>query len=65
MVLIGLIYKSFIENLSNFPNHVIQVRKQDVLNMKYIHFEYEYSGINLISSAKFDLSGFVRLGNFI
>ena len=65
MVLIGLLYKSFTENLSNFLSHIIRVCQQDVLNMKYIRFEYEYSGINLINSTTIDLSGLVRLDNFI
>ena len=64
MVLIGLLYKSFIRNLWNFPSHVIQVRKQDAINIRLIRFEYEYSGINLTNSMSIDLSRLIRLCNF-
>ena len=64
MVLIGLLYKSFIENLSNFPSHIIRVCQQDVLNIESIRFEYDFSGAELISSTKFDLSRLIKLGNF-
>ena len=64
MVLIGLLYKSFIQNLSNFPSNVIRVRKQDVLNIEYIDFKYDISGIELTNSAIIDLSRLVKLGNF-
>ena len=60
MVLIGLLYKSFIENLSNFPLHVIRVTKKDVLNIKCINFEYDYSGVELTNST-IDLSKLVVL----
>ena len=60
MVLIGLLYKYIIENLFNFPNHVIHVRKQDVLNIKSIYFSNEFSeefrDVNLTSSSTIDLS---------
>ena len=64
MVLIGLLYKSFIRNLCDFPSHVIQVRKQDAINIRLIRFEYEYSGINLTNSMSIDLSRLIRLCNF-
>ena len=64
MVLIGLLYKSFIENLSGrFPSQVIRVRKHDVLNIEFIHFQYEYSGVEL-SSTTIDLSRLVNLSKF-
>ena len=62
MVLIGLLYKSFIENLSNFPSHVIHVRKQDVLNIESIHYEYAFSGVELTNSTTIDFSRLVKLG---
>ena len=64
MVLIGLLYKYFIDNLVNFPNHVIRVCKQDVLNIQTIHSIYGYSGVNLISSSTIDLSKLVKLRKF-
>ena len=60
MVLIGLLYNTLIENVLNFPNHVIRVRKQDVLNIKSINFRYNYSGVNLTCSS-IDLSKLVKL----
>ena len=60
MVLIGLLYNTLIENVLNFPNHVIRVRKQDVLNIKSINFRYNYSGVNLTYSS-IDLSKLVKL----
>jgi hypothetical protein len=64
MVLIGLLYESFLKNLSNFPNHVIRVSKKDVLNIRSIHFEYAFSGVDLVNnSTTIDLSKLVRLGN--
>ena len=56
MVLTGLLYKCFIENLLNLPNHVIHIRKEDVLNIESIIFIYQFSGVNLISSPTIDLS---------
>ena len=65
MVLVGLLYKSFIRNLCDFPSHVIQVRKQDAINIRLIRFEYEYSGINLTNLSTIDLSKLVNLGKKI
>lgn len=62
MLLTGLLFKYFIVNLSNFPNHVIHVSKQDVLNIQSIIFIHEYSAVNLTSSSTFDLSKLVVLG---
>jgi len=50
------------ENLLNFPNHVIHVCKQDVLNIESIDFKHEYSEVNLINSSIIDLSKLVNLG---
>ena len=65
MVLICLLYKSFIENLSNFPSHFVHVRKQDVLNIESIVFKYDYVGVELTNSNTIDLSRLVNLGNII
>ena len=56
MVLIGLLYKYSIYNLSDFLNHVIQVSKKDVLKIESIAFMHKYSGFNLTSSFTIDLS---------
>ena len=62
MVLICLLYKCFVENLSSkFPNHVIRVRKEEVSNIEKIEFEHNYSGVNLTSSSTVDLSRLVDL----
>ena len=61
MVLIGLLYYSFTQNLLlEIPNHVIRVGKQDVLNVESIDFQYKYSGVNLTCSS-IDLSNLVNL----
>ena len=60
-VLIGLLFKYFIDNLFNFPNHVIRVWKQDVLNIRTIKSFHEFSEVNLTSSPTFDLSKLVKL----
>jgi hypothetical protein len=51
MVLIALLYKKFSINLLNFPNHVIHVRKDDILNIETIDFTHDYSAVNLTSSS--------------
>ena len=61
MVLTGLLYKCFIDNLQNFPNHVIHVRKEDVLNIESIIFTHQFSRVNLTSSSTIDLSKLVDL----
>ena len=62
MVLTGLLYKCFIDNLLNFPAHVIHVRKDDVLNIKSIDFNHKYKAVNLTtSSSSIDLSKIVEL----
>ena len=50
MVLTGLLFKYFIDNLLNFPNHVIHVRKEDVLNIRSVKFFHQFIGVNLTSS---------------
>ena len=60
-ILIGLLYKYFIDNLFNFPNHVIRVWKQDVLNIQTIQSIHDFSEVNLTSSPTFDLSKLVNL----
>ena len=67
MVLVCLLYKKFVENLSsNFPNHVIRVRKEDVSNIETIEFKHSYSGVNLDGSSKMiDLSRLVNLCKLI
>ena len=42
MVLTGLLFKYFIDNLLNFPNHVIHVRKEDVLNIQESIYLYYF-----------------------
>jgi hypothetical protein len=61
MVLTFLLYEYFIDNLSNFPDHVIHVRKQDVLQIESIYFRHEFSSVNLTSSSTIDLSKLVDL----
>ena len=63
MVLIGVLYKNFIDNLLNFPNHVIRVCKQDILNIQTIYCTHLYSEVNLTSSSTIDLSKLVKLCN--
>ena len=61
MILTCLLYKRFIDNLFNFPDHVIHFSKQEVLNLKTIRFNHEYSAVNLTSSSTIDLSKLVNL----
>ena len=61
MVLIGLVNKFFIDNLYNFPNHVIHIRKRDVLNIETIGISKKHNGVNLTSSSTIDLSKLVDL----
>ena len=48
MVLIGLLKKYFVNNFLKFPQHIIHVRKQDVLNIGTMFFLYDYSSVKLI-----------------
>ena len=49
MVLIGLVQKYFLENLKTqkFPSYVITVRKEDLLDVKELFFNYDVIGVNL------------------
>ena len=62
MVLTSLLFKCFIDNLLNFPNHVIHVCKQDVLNIESIEYRNEYSSVVLNNLSTIDLSKLVNLG---
>ena len=66
MILIGLLQKHFFENLRSekFPSHVISVRKQDLLDIRYISLSYNVFGVNLTNkSTKSNyLSNLGRLG---
>lgn len=66
MVLIGLLYKSFCDNLNNhkFPNHVIQVFKLDVSKIELINFGYNIRAVKLNSSLSIDLSKLKCLSKF-
>ena len=61
MVLIGLFYNYFIDNLHNFPNSVICVSKQDILNIHTIEFGLKFDKLNLTSSSTIDLSKLSKL----
>ena len=52
MILIGLLQKQFFKNLKtkSFPNSVINVRKQDLSNIRRIGFRYPMIEINLTDS---------------
>ena len=62
MVLTGLLFKCLIENLLDFPKHVIHVRKEDVLNIESIEFNHEYTAYYRNSSSSIDFSKRVNLG---
>ena len=64
MVLIGLLYKRFIDNLHNFPNHLSQVCKRDASIIRSIIFGYEFSGAHLTSASTIDLSKLNNLSEF-
>ena len=61
MVLTALLLKYFIDNLLNFPNQMIHVRKEDVLNIQSIDYRHVYSDVNLTRSSTIDLSKLVDL----
>ena len=65
MVLIGLLYKYFIENLYNFPNHFIHVCKRDVSNIKSIVFAHEFIAADLTNPSTIDLSKLNRLSELL
>ena len=52
------------ENLLNFPNHVIHACKQDVLNIETIKFDHEYSEVNITNASTIDLSKLLDLCMF-
>ena len=66
MVLIGLLQKHFFDNLKTqkFPNHVIIVRKEDLLNIKEIECNC-LKGLNLSASKTIDLSNLETLSKLI
>ena len=69
MILIGLLYTRFIENLTSSskdfpPNHIIRVSKQEVLNIEVIDYEYDFIGVNLTNPSIIDLSNLSHLCKF-
>ena len=66
MVLIGLLQKQFFQNLQTekFPSHVIVSRKQDLLEIQGIDFNYLLSGVNLTATS-IDFSNLEELSNLI
>ena len=48
MVLIGLLQKNFFEK---FTCHLISVRKQDLLNVQKVVFNYDEIGVNLTNES--------------
>jgi hypothetical protein len=58
MVLIGLIQSNFFENLETkeFPNHVIQVSKQDLLKFETVSFNADQMKRVNLTYSKIDLS---------
>ena len=65
MVLTFLLHEYFIHNLLNYPDHVIHVCKQDVLNIKLIYYSHEFSAVNLTASSTIDLSKLVYLSKLL
>ena len=65
MVLTGLLYKQFRKYLLNFPNHMIHVHKEDVLNIESIEFKHENTAYFLNSSSSIDISKRVNLGKLL
>ena len=65
MVLIGLVYQIFWENLiyKKLPNHVIHVFKQDVSKIYHIDFMYNISAVKL-SGSSIDLTKLMNLSMF-
>lgn len=64
MILIGVLFEYFFENIlsdKTFPNHVIRVRKQDVLYINSIDFFNYFYKIDLTGSS-IDMSKIVDLG---
>lgn len=65
MVLIDLIYKKFYECIKTekYPNQMIGVHKEDILDIQRIECSYAFSGVNL-TSFTIDLSKLKFLSNF-
>ena len=61
MILTCLLYTCFIDDLSDFPNHVIHVSKEDIIKIETIDFRHDYSAVNLTKSSTIDLSKLVNL----
>ena len=56
MILTCLLYKCFIDDLLNFPDHVIYFSKQEALKIETIDFSHDYISANLTNSSTIDLS---------
>ena len=67
MILTCLLYTYFTYDLSNFPDHVIYVSKQDVSIIETINFKSDkFSSVNLTSSTStIDLSKLLNLRNLL
>ena len=65
MVLIGLLYKYFIDNLSKFPDHVIHVRKYNTLSIEELYYRHHFAIVNLTDSSIIDLSNLFALSKQI
>ena len=52
------------ENLLNFPNNIIHVRKQDASNIQSINVTNDFSRVNLSVSSKIDLSKIEYLSKY-
>ena len=62
MVLIGLVYYCFLENLIlKIPSHVIHISKKDVINIHTCDVSADIIGVNLTGSPKIDLSNIQHL----
>ena len=67
MVLIGLLQNCFFINLQTekFPSRVINVRKQDLLNIQRIDFRYKLIGVNLIAPKELSNLEILRKHNLL
>ena len=63
MVLIGLLYRLFWNNLASrkFPNRLIYINKKDFERIEAVHFEYPIGEVNLNGSSLIYLSKLVNL----
>lgn len=66
MVLIGLVYKYFCDNIKTkkYPNHLIRVSKQDISSIKEICLNNIAREVKLANTT-LDLSKLERLGYFL